>query len=67
MKKLPITNFEKFKKNSWQWSVNREMFWRETKSTHHYQLKNWRIEGIQIKWENNAFELDNYFDYVLEK
>jgi len=67
MKKLPLTNFEKFKKNSWQWSENRELFWYQMKTTYHYQHKNGEIEGIIIKWEDNLFELEQYFDYVLEK
>ena len=67
MKKLPITNFDKFeKKYSTRYSRNCEMFWHGT-STYHYQRKNNQPEGIQIEWENNLFELEYNSDYILEK
>ena len=68
MKKLPITNFDKFeKKYSTRYSRNCEMFWHGM-STYHYQYKNSQTEGIEVKWEGNPFKLIYYSDiYVLEK
>ena len=68
MKNLPLTNFEKFEKIIWTkpWSPNCEMFWHGT-STYHYQYKNSQTEGIEIEWDDNPFESDFNFDYVLDK
>ena len=67
MKNLPIKNFEKFKKIGWpSWQPNCEVFW-YSGDTYHCQLKNSRPEGIEIKWEDNPFDLDLIFDYILNK
>ena len=68
MKILPLTNINKFEKTDWKttWPENGEMFWCETENTYHYQRKNYRAEGIVIKWEANPFEIPFNFDYHLK-
>ena len=67
MKKLPLTNIEKFKKaRNIPWPPNSEVFWCG-RYTHHDLRKTYLQEGIVIIWEGNPFELDINFDYILEK
>jgi len=70
MKKLPLTKFDKFVKvhSTLQFlPPNCELFWYE-KNTIHFQINNYVREGILIKWDDNLFELDYYFDnFVLKK
>ena len=69
MKKLPLTNIDKFEKVFWTnlWSPNCEIFWWGIGNTYHYQHKNYQEEGIEIKWNDNLFDLSRYIPYVLEK
>ena len=69
MKMPPLINIDKFKKRYWLdiLSPNREMFWYALDSTYHHQTKNDQREGIEIKWEGNPFELNDNYDYILEK
>ena len=67
MKKIPITNFEKFVKIDCQpypWPVNHEIIWIVGNCTYHLRSKNNQRGDIEIKWKGNPFELD--FDYILE-
>ena len=68
MKKLPLTNFDKFEKKHWtDRTPNCELFWCGRVATHHYQYKNYQEEGIEIEWKGNPFGLDYKFDYILKK
>jgi len=66
MKKLPLTNIDKFEKVhcSKPWSPNCEVFWRG-RIPYHFQRKNDELEGIKITWARNPFELQHI--YILEK
>ena len=68
MKKPPITNFKKFEKIPWKhiFDGNYEVL-RYTYNTFHFYLKNDQIEGIEIEWKKNPFELEHYSDYILKK
>ena len=68
MKKLPIINFDKFEKRQGLGILppNCEMFWYGF-YTEHFYSKNYQPEGIGIKWKGNPFELNQYFDYILNK
>ena len=69
MKKLPLTNLNKFKKVSWEIPCpsNCETFWLGI-YTRHVHRKNRQQEGIKIIWKGNPFGLIYYTDnYILEK
>ena len=69
MKKLPITNINKFKKRPWTtpWESNCEVFLSRANGCWHYQRKNRLLEGIKINWEGNPFNINVVNEYVLEK
>jgi len=69
MKKLPLTNFDKFEKRPLGCGVpsNSELLWAWPKESHYCLVKNNQVEGIKIKLEGNPFNLDFDFDYILEK
>ena len=65
MKKLPITNFDKFEKNG-VGTQNCEIVW-FVFNTHYYLRKNDEREGIENIWKGNPFDLYINCNYVLEK
>ena len=68
MKKIPITNLDCFEKSArFTWLRKCETFWYGAHATWHYLRKNNQVEGIQIRWNGNPFELDHNYDYILEK
>ena len=61
MKKLPIINFDKFEKNCYRRQLvsNCEVFWHyhHELNTHHCQVNNSQLEGVEIVWEGDPFHL----------
>ena len=65
----PIINFERFKKSLWGCPDTpnyTEAIWC-AQNTYHQQAKNFQIEGVEICWSGNPFDLKKYCDYILKK
>jgi len=68
MKNLPLTNLDNFENvfRNPPWPLNCELFGHGIiDTTCHFQRKNNRIEGIEITWSGNPFDLDGWTTHLI--